>query len=132
MTKNRENNLCMSHANLLNRLCQTYKISLKETILDHRVTVTFDIQGHQSPLTNKTKWLLHINFIIKVIMEINIYDVQMINRLIANNNQRQKEADFFYFSNRRENIIVIKSKYLYSLVTKWAEKVTESDWQVAG
>ncbi|XP_055815172.1 uncharacterized protein LOC129884931 [Solanum dulcamara] len=38
------------------------KEKIEKIVSNHRVTYTIDIQGYKLPLSNKTRWLLHLEF----------------------------------------------------------------------
>lgn len=84
-------------------LSWAFQTRLEKTVSDHKITDNWLTRLDRLPLSNKTKWLLYMNFLFKLTTEKSIFNVQPIKGPIS---------DICYFSHERESITIIKSKYL--------------------
>ena len=81
---------------------------LEEIVSNHIETGVISTLN-QLPLSNKTKWLLHINFLDKITMKEDIFNIQLIKWPRTHSNHGEKETDISNLGNRGECVTIIRT-----------------------
>ncbi|KAL2583894.1 hypothetical protein AAZX31_14G103900 [Glycine max] len=64
------------------------------------------------PLSNKPRWLLHINILLKITVEKGILNIKLMEGPVTNSSHSKKQTNSGEFGDRRESITVINAIYL--------------------